>query len=1177
MSLKASRIAPAPASALHHLPQPAHPLHSKSPARRQKQTKMSAAPVANGGGGGGAAAQLPQHTAQMMDILVRLQSPDNTARGGAEQEFNAAKKHKGLCLDALATLAAALGGVDEVVRAQAAVLLRRSAVDLWDGTEEHIQTAVKQRLIDGLRAPLRKDLRKKICDTIAVIGGPLVQEEQSKWPELMPALFTLNGSPNAHERENALYVLSQLTEYLDPASFVAPNLGTLKQAFQTGLGDADLGVQMAGVRATCAVVNMLDSQLCPNLEDLIPLMLRPISRSIEMGNDEEARSAIELFLEVVEAEPRFWKNNLQNVCPLMLQIASRLTPDEEEEGRRLRQIALEFLVSIAEKMPSQCRKLQNFVQSIFPVGLAMMLEKEDDPEWHEQENEDEMFDSCTNFDAGQESLDRLAIALGGKTVLPVVEATIPSYLSNTESWQHRHAALLAISQVGEGCQRQIEEKLGDVIGMAVSRFGDPHPRVRWAAINCIGQMCTDFGPTIQEEYHGKIVPALIAVMDDTANPRVQSHAAAAMINFCDEATPEIIEPYLHQILGKLQSLLQSPLRLTQEQAVTAIAAVADSADSKFTPYYDTFMPALKQVLHNTSGDKDLRRLRGKVMECISLIGLSVGREKFGTDAPDVMKVLVETANAQKTPDDADDPQTFYLMQAFARICRCLKDEFIQYLPHVMPGLLAAAAQQPEIDVLPLEEEEGEDEDEEGYETIRVGGKRIGIRTSALEDKATACTMLACFISELRGGFVPYVQQVVELMVPLLKFFYHDECRTASAACMPDLVRCLMESGNTSQVAALVGMIMPTLLEATRTEPDLDILVVMVEAILQIADIVPGGLIPTEMQGAICEALVVVILSSKEREAERATMADDSQWDEEEREDALLEGQKEEELLSRVGDAFGAMLRVHSAHGFMTAFTHQYKITLEMERPGESRLLSPYEVFWSQLEADRSAGERHVALCVFDDVVLFGGQDGIQLISRVIAPMRMYASDANPDVRQAACFGLGVCAQVGGDLFVEVGGGQCVPILQSIVSAPDARSANNEAASDNAITALLKILEFQDKCVPGVAGMNLGQLCVSYMPVTADEAEARVVHAALIRCMERQDPRILGENAANLPKVLSVIADIMGTFYVTEEYTGRAVQVIKTIQSTYPAETLAAATASLNEEQRQKLSTAVASS
>lgn len=48
------------------------------------------------------------------------------------------------------------------------------------------------------------------------------------------------------------------------------------------------------------------------------------------------------------------------------------------------------------------------------------------------------------------------------------------------------------------------------------------------------------------------------------------------------------------------------------------------------------------------------------------------------------------------------------------------------------------------------------------------------RTSTLEEKATACNMLCCYADELKDGFFPYVQKVSEIMVPLLKFWFHEE-------------------------------------------------------------------------------------------------------------------------------------------------------------------------------------------------------------------------------------------------------------------------------------------------------------------------------------------------------------------------------------------------------------------
>lgn len=53
------------------------------------------------------------------------------------------------------------------------------------------------------------------------------------------------------------------------------------------------------------------------------------------------------------------------------------------------------------------------------------------------------------------------------------------------------------------------------------------------------------------------------------------------------------------------------------------------------------MPCLKYIIENAKSD-ELRMLRGKTIECVSLIGLSVGRDVFLNDANAVMELLLKT-------------------------------------------------------------------------------------------------------------------------------------------------------------------------------------------------------------------------------------------------------------------------------------------------------------------------------------------------------------------------------------------------------------------------------------------------------------------------------------------------------------------------------------------------------
>nr|GMC82399.1 importin subunit beta-3-like isoform X1 [Ipomoea batatas] len=59
--------------------------------------------------------------------------------------------------------------------------------------------------------------------------------------------------------------------------------------------------------------------------------------------------------------------------------------------------------------------------------------------------------------------------------------------------------------------------------MVLNSFQDPHPRVRWAAINEIGQLSTDLGPNLEVQFHSSVLPTLAAAMDDFQNPRIQCY------------------------------------------------------------------------------------------------------------------------------------------------------------------------------------------------------------------------------------------------------------------------------------------------------------------------------------------------------------------------------------------------------------------------------------------------------------------------------------------------------------------------------------------------------------------------------------------------------------------------------------------------------------------------------
>jgi hypothetical protein len=65
------------------------------------------------------------------------------------------------------------------------------------------------------------------------------------------------------------------------------------------------------------------------------------------------------------------------------------------------------------------------------------------------------------------------------------------------------------------------------------------------------------------------------------------------------------------------------------------------------------VPCLKYIIQNAT-TTELRLLRGKTIECISLIGLAVGKDKFMADAGEVMELLLKTQKGETEEELADD-------------------------------------------------------------------------------------------------------------------------------------------------------------------------------------------------------------------------------------------------------------------------------------------------------------------------------------------------------------------------------------------------------------------------------------------------------------------------------------------------------------------------------------------
>ncbi|TIB80440.1 ARM repeat-containing protein [Wallemia mellicola] len=696
---------------------------------------------------------IPNTMSNLFSLIDELQSPANEIRSRAEKllQDTLITGHPDDTLSGIVEVAAT--HQVEHVRSFALVLIRRLAFqrpdqsnptqELWADILRHdTRQKISSVLINQLGTEQAQTVRNKLADTLAELARDSLSRGQS-WNELASALFQCVANDQPFIRESAWRVWSGV-----PVMLMDMPIDQLKQLFTQGLQDADINVRLTALKAFSSTLIDSDRSTRIQLSPILVIAFELLPPLATAGDFDSLRPALLTFTSLASSHPVLFEAHVNSILNFAGEIAQTDNCPFE-----VRQPALELLLSLAEVRSS-------------------------DEDWETTEDLDDTPEEEEPAQVGEEYIDRLSTALGSKAVLPPAFALIPSMISS-QNWQERLGGLMAIASIGEGSYKGLHSELAKVMSLLEPAFSDAHPRVRHGACHAIGQLCTDFAEILQENFYDPILKALANLLQDPSS-RVQAHASAALVNFFD-APPEVevFEPYLDGLIERLLHLLaSSSKRYVQEQSITTIATIADAAEDKFGKYYSTVMPLLINVL-GANLSPEFRMMKGKAMECATLISLAVGRETF---LPDANKLAELLAVIQNQVTESDDPQISYLISAWARIAGVMGGDFAPYLPSVMPPLLVAAQIKPELQV--ADDDEIDKDAHPELEWMRMADQNVGIQTSALEDKNTAMETLVIYATELKEHFGPYAIQALEIALPSLKFYFHDGVREAASHLVP---------------------------------------------------------------------------------------------------------------------------------------------------------------------------------------------------------------------------------------------------------------------------------------------------------------------------------------------------------------------------------------------------------
>lgn len=1070
-------------------------------------------------------------TERFLQLLEALQSSDNQRRQEAEKMYQHAKVSEadGLIVGLLSVVGC--GSANDACRTQGLVLLRQLVTPGADANyalarlSPGSKTEVAAELLRRFEMESNQKVQQAIGNVIAQFAeGAFDLEdrrgwlslEQKGWPQLLPLIFRMaNPVTNSvtSSCESTLRLLKDLVSILkEELASAQEQIGTI---IKHALAHTDVKIRCSVFLLICEMVSELEVGIWTPLTSTAPVLHQLLQHLAEAQLDDELRECLQAFGGVVEDEPDFFKDQLvQSMEPAKL-LSTLVQTSSVEMG--IRKLSLEWLVSFSEKKSKFITKrIPGFAAIVLQCCIVAMLEvdgtDEDVKNWSERMDDEEGEEDADELhQVGAEAIDRFVEGMGIENVGATLFEAVGECVKQ-ERWQAKLAALAAIRQTIEYID---DEHLNQVVSLVLPHVQHPHPRVRYAAWHAIGQMGQDQAPHFQETTHQTLMPLFLSQFNDPVD-RVASMAMSAFVTYGGELDNSLMIEYSHRFMEKLVERLQSSRhRMIQEECVTSIAVIAGVLEEDFSQYYDGMMPMLKQFVLHANGEKE-RRLRGKAFECMSLLGVSVGKERF---LPDAKAAIAEML---KTPLEADDVQRDYIKEASERICKVLKRDFAPFLEHLLPGMLKTLVLDGEASNL------SSDGDEDDCADVQLGeGKLVKVHSSKFEEMSNALQLLHTFCKETEGDFLTYVPPVAQALLPFFSasdtLGLFDELRALAVRTWAILIKCARDGAKERGFeASVANELSRTALQNTckvmQDEVDPEALGATALGLAEcLQNMGPGVLSAAEVLQLVRQVFLFMdeshqrVAKLRGENAKKPTESGSRLEDEDE--DVDNTDEDDEELCRRnLEDLLAAIMEVAPSE-FLQCLPEC------VQHIGK----------WLATKEDTP-----LALFLACDMVKHLKEQSQQTWPVFMPAVFASLVGPDPDARIPAAWLVNLAAPLPG---FEDAAPEAFRSLAKIVSSqlPKKKSKQNEqalVAMDNSIAALLTLARYHASSCP--AEVPAWNLVVSKLPLKKDEDEGKKVHETIVDLALEQHCGLLGQDNANLGNILRCFAEI----YRSEDFSNK---------------------------------------
>ncbi|CAK9020220.1 unnamed protein product [Durusdinium trenchii] len=668
--------------------------------------------------------------AHFLRLLELLRCPDNSTRSDAEKRYVAACQTDPAHV--FACLAHCLAHHDDVIRIQAATLLRRAATvatgpeDPWPKAV-HVHAAIRINLIKAIARESCSPVRRTLVAAIAVIS------EAGPWPELVPMVFDL-----ANENvEAAICLLGELVgRHVEEIMSHSQTMSIIHQGLTSKTLAASaivlvsqiVGAHQGELKWKTGVASALQ-QVLPQLEGALALLTEEQSPNLP--------EALQALIMLAEHQPSFFKSRYQIWIEIMLKLA--LSPVHPS----VRMLSFEWVASLVASAKGLVKAVPDLPSKALTVAFLFLSELEEDEEAERL---------CKEGEAKVDFLVKNFTFNVAKSPL----ASLTLRYARSPSWKERTAAALAIRAAGEYADEISADQMTEALLQLTT---DPHCRVGSAAFFALGQLCHDRGSNFNQEWCEKFMPAFARGCQEK-EVLIARKAIGALESHLHQCSSHEISRFSSMLVNVLVLKLQSSDTNIVVAALEALGALAIAVDDGFDDCYDSLAPLLLRALESTSKDHIHSTIREKAFECISLMGFAVTKEKFAPLAAAALKSLAPKRESDVIDASIDVCELSDCSRdSIQRMCKVLGVDFGHFLPLLVPSILGS-----------LDQLEAFTTDIQGAEddlVVQLDTSTFRVRTGQLTEAVALIKLLEVLMKHTAECFLQFVLPTSRVLVKLL--------------------------------------------------------------------------------------------------------------------------------------------------------------------------------------------------------------------------------------------------------------------------------------------------------------------------------------------------------------------------------------------------------------------------